>query len=277
MNEIEKRQIELRKRLISYTDRPAIVHSDLFRATRFINSSTEREELLKRHMGFLDSLGVKLYIPAFNYQFTKTHYIDLRSAPVELGPLNEYMLRQWANWRTYDPIFSFAIKDTLDDEITNLTSLVAFGEDSVFASTVRNQGAIFMYGASISAMTFIHYVENVAGGPVYRYDKQFRGTVISWEGIEREVTYQYHVRPLKMGLDYDWRKIESVLKKQEIIIPLIGQNCNTGFVANAAEIVECLVRFLRDDPLYLLKQESRAWVEPLYEKLGRRFVIADFE
>jgi hypothetical protein len=34
---------------------------------------------------------------------------------------------------------------------------------------------------------------------------------------------------------------------------------------------------MKTDPLYLLTEETRAWVEPQLQKLGRPFLITDFE
>ena len=34
---------------------------------------------------------------------------------------------------------------------------------------------------------------------------------------------------------------------------------------------------ISEDPLYLLDQKSRSWIEPYFEKVGRRFLQDDFE
>jgi aminoglycoside 3-N-acetyltransferase len=45
----------------------------------------------------------------------------------------------------------------------------------------------------------------------------------------------------------------------------------------AADIVHFWVEKMQEDPLYLLDANTRAWVEPKLEELGRPFLLSDFE
>ncbi|MES2353818.1 MAG: AAC(3) family N-acetyltransferase [Pseudomonadota bacterium] len=270
-------QNALRQTLVSYSGKPVIVHSDLFRAACFVPPAIDRQQLLSHHRDFLDSLGVRLQIPAFNYQFPRTRSVDLRTASTELGPLGDFMRDQWATARTFDPVFSFLLQQetapvNLDDGL-----YTAFGPQSRFPYVVAEGGAIVMYGAALSSLTMLHHAEVVSGGPLYRYDKEFYGRVTDWQARESQVRFRYHVRPQGVHLDYDWSRIQLLLAERQVLRWIQDERKVLGFVLDAQQLVDTLVAALKTDPLWLLDAQSREWVEPKLQKLGRRFVLADFE
>ena len=268
--------MQLQKLLAPFAGKPVIAHSDLFAAAKFVEQTAERKVLLQRHTHLLDSLQAELLIPAFNYQFPKTRTIDLRSAPVELGPLNQFMLRHWATGRTYDPIFSFATR-TLPETTPAQNPFIAFGSATAFARTVEMRGAVLFYGAKLASLTMIHHLEHRAGGPLYRYDKDFAGTVTGMDGSTNQLIYRYHVRPMNRHLDYDWKKIEACLQSAQIWQSVNHGSVPIAVLISAKDLVDVILAELKVDPLFLLDAESRAWVEPLVQKLGRRLTLTDFE
>jgi aminoglycoside N3'-acetyltransferase len=150
-----------------------------------------------------------------------------------------------------------------------------FGEDSIFAHLVRNDGVVLYYGDTFHYNTLVHYAERVAGGPAYRYDKVFSGEVIDAKGDRTRGSLNYHVRPLGMGLDYDWPRL-----KQEAIAASVCRADHTHpeiLAASARRLCELWVANMRDDAFALLDETSRAWAEPAVEKLGRRLSIDDYE
>jgi hypothetical protein len=47
--------------------------------------------------------------------------------------------------------------------------------------------------------------------------------------------------------------------------------------APAGDLVRSWVELLAADPLALVDADTRAWVAPMLERLGRRFELSDFE
>jgi aminoglycoside N3'-acetyltransferase len=271
-------QDRLRQLVAPYADKPVMVHSDLFQASPFVPRMVDRARLLAAHRDFLGDLGVGLSIAAFNYQFPRTLTVDLRTAPVEVGPLGDFMRDHWATERTFDPVFSFLLRDSAP--VTPEASdglFVAFDQQSYFPHVAAEGGAVLMYGATVAALTMLHYAELVAGGPLYRYDKDFAGTAIDWHGRAVSILYRYHVRPLGRYLVYDWVRLQSLLRDAGLVQWIDRDSAALGFLMDGRMLVETLAAALKADPLCLLDAQSRDWVEPELQRLGRRFVVTDFE
>jgi hypothetical protein len=121
----------------------------------------------------------------------------------------------------------------------------------------------------------VHYSERVAGGPAYRYDKVFSGKVITSAGDAIDGSLNYHVRPMGMGLDYDWNRL-----KREAIdagVCRVHKSHPEILAASARDLSDLWVSAMKRDPFALLDDESRSWAEPQVEKLGRRLSIDDYE
>jgi len=262
-----------------YYGRPVLVHCDALAAAAFVGrENLPGTGILAAHAAWLDRLPVKLRISAFHYQFPRSGRIDLRTAPVEVGSLNQYMLEHWAGWRTTDPIFSWLVR-TAEPAVDawDGNHLVAFGERSAFAESVAQQGAVLLYGTGARSLTLIHHAEWRAGGVPYRYQKRFVGNLVDWNGNRRNIDYLLHVRPWDCSLDYDWAGIAQTLITAGAMRPLVPHAPRCGYLVDASGAVAALTQSIQCDPLCLLDRASRAWVEPALSKLGRAFELADFE
>ncbi len=270
---------ELQDCLAPHGDAPLLIHSDLFRANVFVEKSADREQLLHGHLETVQSLTdpANIWIPAFNYQFPGTGVFDLANSRSELGPFDEFMRTSWAKERSPDPVFSFSSLMPIRLKEEPGTELVAFSRQTAFSTLVEEKGGVLFYGAGLSAATMIHHVEYLAGGPLYRYDKTFRGYLVDMDGTRLEITYIYHVRPHLMSLDYDWPGIRGDLLDEGIIRTVTRNNIDHAIYMNAGDLAAFWLEKLRVDPLYLLDEESKAWVKPKLDQLGRRFQITDFE
>ena len=99
------------------------------------------------------------------------------------------------------------------------------------------RAARLVCGATFHYNTVVHYSERVAGGPPYRYDQ----------------------RAQKAGA-------------------CVGNVSHPEVVGSSAgTITQFLVDEMRRNPLALLDAETRRWLEPTLGKLGRGFMIDDFE
>lgn len=270
---------QLEKCLSMHPNAPLMVHSDLFRANFFVEKSLNRNKLLENHCQTLQYLTdpSNLWIPVFNYQFPKIRLFDTLNSKSELGPLNEFMRIEWAKERSIDPIFSIAslkpicIEEQIEDE------LVAFSHQTAFTELVKKQGGILFYGADISSATIIHHIEFLAGYPLYRYDKIFKGVIIDTQRTKRDISYKYHVRPLNKYIDYDWIRLKQDLKEAGLLSTVSNGNIDLVIYLSASGLASFWLEKLKADPFYLLDEASRSWVEPMVNHLGRRFEISDFE
>jgi len=257
---------------------PILVHSDPFATMRLIPSGQNRQESLAAHVDNIRRIGGDraVWMPSFNYDFTTTGRYDLSTSPAQVGTINERFRITDSTWRSETPVFNFVGNGEIPViPQTDGAQIDPFDESSLFGRLADLDGEIIWYGAPFSSTTFLHYAEAAAGGPPYRYDKYFSGTVTSAAAPEPvAVSLKYHVRPMGATLGYDWVRLLDDLVAANIYT-------RTGLdgvaTASARQLREFWVDRLNRDPLYFLDSESRAWVAPKIRELGRRFEISDFE
>jgi len=214
-----------------------------------------------------------LWMPAFNYDFPRTHSFDVKRDESQLGPIPERFRTTAAKWRTPIPIFS-ASGTGSQPGIEWKDSTDPFGDESLFSRLVESEGVILYYGDTFHFNTIVHYAERFSGPP-YRYDKIFPGEVIRADGVRSKGNLLYHVRPLGMGLEYDWAGILTRALAAGACVRC--EDYPQILAASASSLTDFLVAEMRDDYLALLDAPTRQWVAPMLQKLGRRFVIEDFE
>lgn len=241
--------------------------------------STDRQQLLSSHLAEVSSIveGRELWFPAFNYDYLRSGLFDARTDPSQVGAISEAFRSTRASWRTLVPVFSMSGSGPPPPLASTVPALVdPFGEESMFARLVELDGVVVWYGAPWSSTTLIHHAERmVSDGPLYRYDKDFPGTVISREGRQR-VVLRYHVRPLDRRSGYDWDALAQRVREEGVLGDVPG-SAGTCRWAPARQLVALWSAILADDPLGLLDQPSRAWADPLLDAMGRRFRLEDFE
>lgn len=255
---------------------PLFVHSDPFRTARLVPGSRDRVGLLDSHVELLiDAAGDRgLWLPSFNYDFPKTHRFDMSNDPCQLGPLPEHFRQTSEEWRTPVPMFSVsgigANPGIAWGEMTD-----PFGPGSIFAKLESHDGVVVYYGETFHYNTIVHYAERKTGGPLYRYDKIFRGVVVKESGKEMPGSLNYHVRPMGMGLDYDWPRLLREAIRAGVCFRL--ESHPEVLAASARALTEHWVQAMEADPFSLLDDNTQAWARLAHEKVGRRFTIGDFE
>ena len=255
---------------------PLFVHSDPFRTARLVPRSRDRAGLLDSHIDVLVNAagGRGLWLPSFNYDFPRSHRFDLANDPCQLGPLPEHFRQTKQEWRTPVPMFSVSgIGDVPEVGWGEATD--PFGDESVFAEMEKRDAVIVYYGDTFHYNTIVHYAERKSGGPIYRYDKIFKGVVVMESGEEYPGSLDYHVRPLGSGLDYDWPRLLEEAIAAGVCLRLDGHP--EVLAASARALTAHWVRAMRDDPFSLLDEKTQKWVRLAHEEIGRRFSIGDFE
>jgi len=255
---------------------PVFVHSDPFRAARMVKPVRDRTALLDAHIDMICHAGCErsLWLPAFNYDFPRTGIFDVRESESQLGPIPERFRTSAAAWRTPIPIFSIA-GIGYDPRPRWGVRTDPFGPDSIFAELVNQDGVVLYYGDTFHYNTLVHFSERTSGGPVYRYDKTFPGRVIMADGSVLEGSLDYHVRPMNTGLEYDWPRLKTEAINAGVCRHLDGYP--EILAASAKGLSDLWVSNLQRDPFSLLDEPTRRWAEPQVDKLGRRFLISDFE
>jgi aminoglycoside 3-N-acetyltransferase len=253
-----------------------MVHSGAGPTSAFVERG-DRATMLAAHRGNLREIadGRPLWVPVFNYGFCRGEQLDVASTPSELGPIGEAYRTSEATWRTPVPVFSFAGVDGAPAALEAREPVVdPFDGRSAFGELHDRDGVVVWYGAAFSTTTFVHYVERLAGGPLYRYDKRFPGTVRDASG-SREVELVYHVRPAGTALDYAWDDLLVRARADGVVRDLDGD----GRVrwASASALARTWLEQMEADPLALLDDPSRTGVGAEVERLGRRLEIGDFE
>ena len=93
-----------------------------------------------------------------------------------------------------------------------------------------------------------------------------------------KVSLDYHVSPLNPRVEYDWEKIYQDLLKENLIFEYkIFGNVNYITLLSIKNVSDYWINKLKNDPFYFLNEESKKWVIPKVNKLGRGFVLTDFE
>ena len=155
-----------------------LIHSDI--KYLFLFEFKSKTDLLKKHMRNINDIfsGFNIWMPTFNYDFTRTGVYDIDGDISQVGILNNYF-RNFCDWRTTTPVFNFSgngkypIKNIYSEQIIN-----PFYYGSEFHYLYKNNSICCHYGSDISHSTLFHYVENISNKLLYRYSKKFHGIVL---------------------------------------------------------------------------------------------------
>lgn len=261
------------------SDAPLFVHSDIARgliAAKRLGVKIDPRAVQKSLCDFLASLvdmgREGLIFPGFNYGFGSSRVFDVENDPVEVGLLAEWVRQNGQVKRTSVPFFSFLLQRDLDLDTSGLIN--PFGAASGFQSLLDQNASLVLFGAPLSSLTFIHFVEEMTGGPAYRYVKHFPGTIVTSDG-SRNCDFAMHVRPMGVHLDYDWRRLEADLRAQAIL--LHSDKAPTLQWLSAPKVMEYWGNRIADDPFFLLDAPSREYFERATDHGETRVRQSDFE
>ncbi len=264
---------EIKKLLNNNQIERILIHSDLMHGFKL--QFNNRLDYLNLHILELNSLDRELWMPTFNYEFCGGADYSVVNSKSQVGVLSEYFRKNNADWRTKTPIFSIS-GNGKEPKLSENNNIDPFGKDSSFDYLYKNNGALMQYGASFNSSTILHYVERISGNLVYRYDKIFTGNVITKDNLIEKKIVNYHVIPLNRYFEYDWNKLENELIENNILCKFEKDN-TCILICNIKKLVDFWLDKLNYNYLYLLNGKTKEWVEPMLDKLGRPFLINDFE
>lgn len=253
-----------------------LIHADLMQGFKipFLN----RNDLLISHYNELKCLNdnLNIWMPTFNYDFLQNKVFDVQNSKSQVGVLSEYFRKNISEWRSSMPVFSFSGNGKNKSLGFNDSIVDPFGKNSDFSILYKNRSWLMHYGSLFCSSTILHYAERISEKLLYRYDKLFTGSVVDQDNIITEVTINYHVRPKNNYLGYDWNKIENDLINEGILFKF-GNNDTKILLCRINDMIDYWIFKLNIDPFYLLDKESKLWVIPTLDKLGRPFLVTDFE
>lgn len=259
--------------------RPAFVHADVGRGLLASKRAGWPVDATALQASLLAFVAAKtgagddgILLPGFNYDFGRTRKFDVDRDPVQVGALPEWARTSGAYTRSEVPFFSFLSKGSMN--IEDGLDLNPFGEKSGFAWLVATDATLVLFGTSLNSLTFIHHVEEMSGGPAYRYAKPFAGSILR-AGEERTCNLTMHVRPMGAHLEYDWPRLEADLVNQGIMVATEG--APGMWTISARRILEYWGNQITQDPFYLVDRESRAHFDKITEGGRRRVRIEEFE
>ena len=258
---------------------PIFVHSDIGRGLLIAKRAGMRINPKNICSSLLDFLNQqvgkdfsRLLFPAFNYDYGDTRIFRPDVDPVQVGALPEWVRNNCGFSRSDIPFFSALSKSNLALNSTDVIN--PFGVESVFGWLVAHDATLVLFGADLSSLTFIHHVEELAGKPVYRYEKSFPGQIIRGEDINA-CEFTMHVRPMGIHMDYAWQRLEQDLISDGIL--KVERYSHELKHIKAVRLLEYWGNRILDDPFYLLDTQSKAYFEVKTELGLRRIRIEEFE
>ena len=254
-----------------------LIHSDI--KNLFLFEFSSKYDLLNKHLRNIFEIfsDFNIWMPTFNYDFTKTQLYNLEKDKSQVGVLNDYF-RSVCDWRTTTPVFNFCGNGKYPiKKIQSEAIIDPFSYGSEFDYLYKTNSLQCHYGSKFHASTLIHYAEKISKKLLYRYSKIFKG-IIENNSIETEVSLDYHVTPLSPRVHYDWEKIYLDLFNDNLVFEFkIFNDINYVYLFSIKQVSDYWIDKLKNDPFYFIEEDSKKWVIPKIEKLGRGFVLEDFE
>ena len=260
----------LRSPVLVHSD-SAILSSDLRRSGRVFSPQHVASQLLDSLAEMCSDGEDGLVFPAFNYDFGQTGIFNVENDPVQVGALPEWIRQSGRFERTPVPFFSVLHRGAM--HASEEAQVNPFGPQSVFAELLRLKGTVLLAGVGVDRLTILHFIEDMFGPPLYRYDKLFVGTVQTPDS-KFECRVKMHVRP-PVSFDYDWEKIEFNLREQGILEQVGDMHHVTA--ARVDRLVEYLGSAISENPTYLLPGKITEQLFPSGHGVAQRLRREDFE
>jgi aminoglycoside 3-N-acetyltransferase len=237
-----------------------MVHSDVASFGKLGDIKDKDEFLQSLLQAFINVIGRNgtLIVPTYTYSFCKNEIFDIKNTKSAVGLFSEFLRTRMDAFRSEDPIFSHAAIGKEAETILKKTGNKCFGKDSFFDRFYKEGGKIVNFGKKFDPaffdVTFIHYVER-AFGVDYRYDKEFSGKAIHYDGTSADKKTVYYVR-------YDHGEGRDVKYN---MLPLAGELEKSG-LANRVDVGDSFVMCFSAKDYYdtgfeMLKSDGYAFLE----------------
>jgi aminoglycoside 3-N-acetyltransferase len=217
---------------------------------------------------FLEVLGTEgtLAVPIFrNYFWDGPDQVwDRNNSPSFMGIISE-TVRTWeGNRRSYHAPHPVAAVGRFAEDLTDRHNLTDFSFDSPFSRLLELDAWIMLLGVDYNRCTIVHLIEERAEIP-YRHWVDLTGTVIN-NGISQRMTYPFQARFAGVGNDFNpfGKRLES---EGRVNIGNIGKSVVRLF--RSRDLYECGMRYIRQDPLFLVSAETKEEASKYIPRYGR--------
>lgn len=217
-----------------------------------------------------------LWMPAYNFEYFHTRKFNVFETRSEVGVLAEHFRLNFASWRTAMPVLSYAGTGAAPEMDLHTGVLYPNSETAPIGQLVVGGGSQLLLGCGVQWSSLFHYAEVFDGAfPVYRYEKGFAGTVIDLDEEEVPIEVRYAVTSLDRPVQYDFVKMHSSMMQSGAVKS--NSHFPDSFNVDPQRFMLAWQNLSRSDPFWPLTEDSRRWVQPMVEHLGRGFCIEDFE
>lgn len=154
-----------------------------------------------------------LAVPTFNFAFARGEAYDPLTTPsAGMGAFSEYVRQLPEARRTLHPMQSLAVVGRYAADLASRDTSSAFDPGSAYERMLELDFKLLLLGASIQAVSMLHYSEQRANVP-YRYWKEFSGSYHTSRGWEQR-TYRMFVRDLQLDPKIELYPVQKVLQEQ---------------------------------------------------------------
>lgn len=227
----EKDLIKSLKKIGIKKNSTVLIHSAIYTLgkMKFTNSNIIPEKIYSSVKKYLGPKGT-IIVPAFFYDYSrKKKAFDLYKSPPDysLGSFSKYIFKNKSFVRSKNPITSLAATGYLAKKICQESNSRPYGKDSAWDILTNFNAHILFLGTTLTeSLTYIHYIEFLAGVP-HMYLKKFNipikknGKILEKEGLA-------YVRYLDFGIEPDISKFQADLERKKL---LKKQRMGSGFVS----------------------------------------------
>ena len=226
------------------------IHSDVMFGN--VPKDFNKKEYMQTLYSVLSELNVQIVVPTFTYSFCNHEDFDVRKSRTSVGALSEFIRKQDGRYRTLDPLLSLSVPETLKEKFSTVSEH-SLGKGSGLDIIHSLDGVKFLFfGAKQGeCFTYLHYIEKMLDVP-YRYDQEFSGTVIDYDGNLTEKTQYIHTHcyGVKIPENYDYFEDELIQKGKVKKIRL-----GNSFVSCLSEkdAYEQITDKISKDPFYFVE------------------------
>ena len=190
------------------------IHSDI--AFGRPSAGFKRKDYLKALYEAIIALNVEnIIVPTFTYSFCNHEDYDVLNSRTSMGAFSEFIRQQDGRYRTLDPLLSFSVPAALKHKFENISNH-SLGKGSGFdiLHSMNNVKFLFFGAKQGECFTYLHYIEKMLDVP-YRYDQEFTGKLIDYDGKSKTVTQAIHTHcyGVKIPNSYDYFENELLERK----------------------------------------------------------------
>ena len=132
------------------------------------------EKIVSCLMNFIGKKRTLIF-PTFTINFAKTRKFDIEKTLSINGTLSDEAISNSNFFRTSHPMYSYSIYGKLSNELKELNTSTAWGDNSVMSWLTKKNAKILILGEPWhTSCSILHHAEELTQVP-YRYYKKFKG------------------------------------------------------------------------------------------------------